>query len=620
MKTLYAFLFLLASLTMVQAQNQGGENCGNATPIGVIGGPETCPGGAGFSNQNTDAAEVAVLNPTCDQFGSNYDLWYSFVAPASGAIQLNIDLGTSSRIEAAIWADCGTELFCNSSNSDGWMIDGLVPGTTYLLQLWSDAFTTGTFDFCVFEKPGGPSNDDCDNAININVTTGMDPCAGTTGTIYNNFGATASGIRPFPSCGNFGMGMDVWFSVQVPSTGDLTIEMTQVIGALQDWAFALYSGDCNGLSEIACDDDSGSQLKPKIDLTGLNPGDILYLRVWEIGGDGFGSFEISATQPSTTNPPNDVCAGAIDLTGALSTLSGCTPVCGHNIGATASGEKPPSCGGFGAGRDVWYSVEVPSQGGFNIEMDQFSTAGPQDWGMALYTGTCGGGLTEVACDDDSGPALYPRISVNGLTPGTTVYIRIWEFQGDMEGTFNVCLTPLVPLALEAITLSVQNSEEGNLLSWEAVNSEEIQEVEWMVSTDMVSWTQLHSGDHEQQEFLHVQPQELQYYQVYAHTVDGMVKSNIEAVNSESPFRMIIAPNPVVDRLGIRWSGAPVTGNARALVHDVQGRLISQWTFPLEEGQTYDRNVTDWKEGIYLITIEMNGKEEVTSRIVKQSRR
>ena len=51
---------------------------------------------------------------------------------------------------------------------------------------------------------------------------------------------------------------------------------------------------------ISCDDSSSVTGKgidgdqPKITLTGRTPGETLYFRVWENGGDAFGSFKVSA--------------------------------------------------------------------------------------------------------------------------------------------------------------------------------------------------------------------------------------------------------------------------------------------------------------------------------------
>ncbi len=59
--------------------------------------------------------------------------------------------------------------------------------------------------------------------------------------------------------------------------------------------------------------------------------------------------------------------------------------------------------------------------------------------MEIYSGTCSG-LTAIECDDDdSDNGAMPKIDKFGLTPGSTIYIRFWEYGGDAEGTFGICV-------------------------------------------------------------------------------------------------------------------------------------------------------------------------------------
>ena len=132
MKHWLILVFCLVVTNFTIGQNQGGEDCATAVDLGTLGGPDSCPGGAGFIGENTGTASISTMNPSCDQIGSNYDLWYSFEAPASGGVQIELELGTAARIEAAAWSDCSTEVWCSSSNVDGAMIMGLTPGETYI--------------------------------------------------------------------------------------------------------------------------------------------------------------------------------------------------------------------------------------------------------------------------------------------------------------------------------------------------------------------------------------------------------------------------------------------------------------------------------------------------------
>ncbi len=102
------------------------------------------------------------------------------------------------------------------------------------------------------------------------------------------------------------------------------------------------------------------------------------------------------------------------------------------IGATASSDNTTTCGI--ASNDVWFKVIVPSSGDIVIHTTASSV---EDAKMALYTGTCNS-LTYLTCNDDHfSNGLMPFISQDGLTPGSTVFIRIWD--GAIGGYFNLCV-------------------------------------------------------------------------------------------------------------------------------------------------------------------------------------
>ena len=170
--------------------------------------------------------------------------------------------------------------------------------------------------------------------------------------------------------------------------------------------------DPNGLWTLrACDDDAFSE------------GTLID---WSI------TFSNNPAPPPVIPPANNNCSSAA----ALTLGSSCTNTIGTNVNATASGETPnPSCSLFGGGMDVWYSVIVPACGNINIEMS--SAGGPSDWAMAVYSGACGG-LAQVECDDDDGVGNFPLIELTGQTAGATLLIRVWEYNNNETGEFNIC--------------------------------------------------------------------------------------------------------------------------------------------------------------------------------------
>ncbi|WP_223033703.1 CUB domain-containing protein [Hanstruepera marina] len=131
---------------------------------------------------------------------------------------------------------------------------------------------------------------------------------------------------------------------------------------------------------------------------------------------------------------------------------GTTCIVGDNTGATDSSnpniDTPVGCEPVSAnyaGEDVWFSVIVGTTGNIQVDLTHIPASSFFDGVIALYTGSCSGALTIVECDDDSGVGLYePSFTAFGLTPGDTVYIRVWHWDwgGNTTGTFDICVTEI----------------------------------------------------------------------------------------------------------------------------------------------------------------------------------
>lgn len=280
---------------------------------------------------------------------------------------------------------------------------------------------------------GQPANDNCSGAITLTVGTS---CSYTT---YNNTGATASTGAPAPGCGSYSTA-DVWFKVVVPASGKLIFDSQA--GTLTDCGMAIYSGSCASLTLIECDDDdSNNGAMPMINSTGLTPGSTIYIRFWDYGGTDFGTFGICVYDPPATT--NDECITAIPVTVGTS----CNYTTYSNVGATSSSGAPaPGCASYSTG-DVWFSAVVPADG--HLVFDS-QTGSLTDCGMAVYSGTCSS-LTLIECDDDdSNNGSMPMLNLSSLTPGSTVYIRFWDYGGTDFGTFGLCVYNPVPSCTDGI--------------------------------------------------------------------------------------------------------------------------------------------------------------------------
>ena len=137
-------------------------------------------GGAGNEiNASTTPATDSGQHPSCDNTGTNYDLWYRFTAPSSGHVKVITGGAKGNRIEAAIYNSCGgAELDCQDQSTEK-TFTGLNAGQTYILQVWHDSYYVGDFTIVLedvlYVEPEFTLNTvpDCNNnqfSIEVNVT------------------------------------------------------------------------------------------------------------------------------------------------------------------------------------------------------------------------------------------------------------------------------------------------------------------------------------------------------------------------------------------------------------------------------------------------------------------
>lgn len=274
-------------------------------------------------------------------------------------------------------------------------------------------------------------DDDCVNAITINPN--FTSCSFQAGS-------SANATESLPTCSGGGNADDdVWYKFVANST-NMTITVDPTTG--YDAVIQLFSGTCGALTSIQCEDVNGPNGDEVLNNQTLTIGNTYYIRVYHYGsGWGTATFNICVT--GLAPPSNDTPCSAY----ALPVV---TPSCNFeiytNLGAGNSSVPTPSgCGGSSPfdggymGGDVWFSVVVPASGQLDIHTLSVDFA---DGAMALYSGGCSG-LSLVQCDDDGEPGdgiLMPHIYATGLTPGATMFIRVWEYDNDANGQFGICVS------------------------------------------------------------------------------------------------------------------------------------------------------------------------------------
>lgn len=136
-------------------------------------------------------------------------------------------------------------------------------------------------------------------------------------------------------------------------------------------------------------------------------------------------------------PLNDNICGATYLYSNRCSLTYATY---DNSFSTTSPQGAPACGTF-TGRDVWFSTKVPSSGYLNINTQAGSIT---NGALAAYKGaSCSAALTLLGCDYDA-PGNMPELNLTNLTPGDSVFIRVWSFNNTQAGTFGIGLQDPYP--------------------------------------------------------------------------------------------------------------------------------------------------------------------------------
>ncbi|MCB0380078.1 MAG: hypothetical protein KDD24_02395, partial [Flavobacteriales bacterium] len=146
------------------------------------------------------------------------------------------------------------------------------------------------------------------------------------------------------------------------------------------------------------------------------------------------SYSQFASTPCAAGPLPNACApNTINLTNAFTNSGVINPSTENGVGCNSIGSNITAgqIGGSGGSQayDGWFTTTVDPSGNVSIY------AAGSDPVVGIYSGTCGS-LTLVSCDDDGGTSLDALASATGLTPGATVWIRVWDYNGG-TGTYTI---------------------------------------------------------------------------------------------------------------------------------------------------------------------------------------
>jgi|GEM_PF-2149495 len=379
----------------------GADECSGAVSLTV---GATCTYSGDYTNLSATKS-TGMTDPGClFTSGTAKDIWFTFSMPSSGSATVQTQAGTAPAMSDGsigyYTGNCGSLVYkaCDDDSGPGSMPQITInepAGTTIYLRYWGYSSSTGNSQFCVMDAcPGftSPSG----------VTATLSPTSGSSST---NVTFTATGVTGGSCSGNWEYQFETIAGI-VKQAWSTTASYT-MNGVARDTAM-IVKARCS-----SCPTATVSSSWMVFD----------YL----------------------TPSANDACASAIPLT--VSTYCSGTTKYSKKDETNDVGVPAPGCGGY-TGGDVWFTTTIPVSGNLNIDTDSFPNAAPTiiggnhltDLGMAVYSGSCGA-LTLLSCDDDnSNNGANPKIALNGLTPGSTVYIRVWDKNNDQEGTFTICAT------------------------------------------------------------------------------------------------------------------------------------------------------------------------------------
>lgn len=375
-------------------------------PIGLaalVGGSDDCasaesivPGTVAFDTSLATMGAQGQSEAACNFSGNTAiarDVWFRFVAPASGVANVTTCATTTldSKIAAYAGAGCPTAsaLACSDDACalQSTIAFSVTAGASYVLQVGVyPGAAGGPGNLTLGIVPAAP-NDECAAATSI---------AGTGPHAFDNTQASA-GTQGQSEAACFALGStnlarDVWFTWTAAQTGFHELSLCGTTSL--DTKVAVYAGaGCPSSTALACNEDRcGLQSSLCFSATSGATYTIQIGASPTANGGGSGTFVVQPTGGAT----NDDCVNAAPI-------AGFGPFAFDASSATTScqGQSNVLCnfyGQTGIARDLWFRWTSPSTGTF--EVSTCGTSGNVDTKIAVYAGAGCPAAAAVACDDD----------------------------------------------------------------------------------------------------------------------------------------------------------------------------------------------------------------------------
>lgn len=416
----------------------GSSSCATALGTGVVNVPSLPYSSPGRTTCGKVDDLTSTTTPVCGStsYLTGEDEVFVFTPATSGSITISIT-STGSYTGMMLYQGCpvntcsGPAPTCvayeQSYTGSKSMCANVVAGQTYYLIIDSWASPTcNPYDITISAPSGSVAGPTCSNPVIISSlpysATGQ-----STACMGNDYTNASTG-----SCGSlYESGEDKVY--RYVATGPECLSISLSNASTTSIGFQVYNG-CPGSAGTTCVGSYGGSnpLNGSIVLPGAGT---YYIIVDTWASPNNASYDIAITSFGS-GPANDLPCNATPLTLGAS-------MAGDNSCSGGAGEPgAPTCWYAGNLNTVWYSAVCPASGELRI-MTSLGTL--YDSQIQLYSGTCSS-LTAVTggCNDNatictSGTSLYSLLTVTGLVPGATYYIRI-DGYSNYTGTFDVTVS------------------------------------------------------------------------------------------------------------------------------------------------------------------------------------
>ena len=317
-------------------------------------------------------------------------------------------------------------------------------GTTYYVRVYGySGSSQGNFVLSMLcEAPclPVPANATCSSPQIVSLQP-----FGTAPNIDGTNECSPAGV--YPGCGStFSTYSPSWYTFNSGPTGVVYVELALGTIAPGNLGFALYNtAPCDGtLSSVICVTGFSGIAPSQILLT---PNTNYKINVFTVQGNE-GSYTFAVTGPPPA-PVNDDCENAINIP----VVAGLTCSVGTNAtfyGATetTAPDTDIECGVAGAQNDVWMKFTVPASGRVQMNYTPLTLGtGQPVWSLYRSATDCSGMTFISGSCTSTDPRVLPAYGASStlaLTPGETMYIRLWAANNTFTGNFRMCVTDPVP--------------------------------------------------------------------------------------------------------------------------------------------------------------------------------